>query len=140
MLKNLFYRTFGGLRFVMRILHWIPGFIVAVMFVTIAQNSVLSILYDVDPSLFIATFCRNTDRPELHCNGKCRLAEMQREESRQQAKDLLKQLSEIPLFIAAGFTKLPELPLIVAVDRRPVSFNPQDYNFLYADKSFRPPC
>lgn len=36
-------------------------------------NLLLTTFYYVDKELFIEKFCENIDKPELECNGKCKL-------------------------------------------------------------------
>ena len=63
------------------------------------KNTVLYAVYEYDRSFFIEAFCVNKDRPQMKCNGHCKLAQMQQEKERQKADDVLKQLpSEITYF------------------------------------------
>ena len=48
------------------------GFSALIMFNTF-RVSYMFMSYKLDPVSFIENYCVNTDKPELHCNGKCQL-------------------------------------------------------------------
>lgn len=75
------------------------------------STSLLVLNYRVNVDFIIENFCENTDKPEMHCNGKCHLnKQIEHEES---------QKSENPISVNEGISfvlTIQELP-IFSIDR-----------------------
>ncbi len=71
--------------------------------------------YYLDQSDFIALFCKNIDKPELKCNGKCHLKEVVKEQTNtDQIPSKKFVLKKITLF----FEKPQQHTLYVIVDKK----------------------
>ena len=64
-------------------------FFLIVLLICICKNSVLFALYKLDTKVFVTLFCENTERPELHCNGYCALAQMSKEQDQKNGASAL---------------------------------------------------
>ena len=56
--------------------------------------------YVTDIEAFTELYCENTDKPEMHCNGKCHLAEKLAENEEQKQNKELQTPTEIILYYA----------------------------------------
>jgi hypothetical protein len=56
------------------------------------KNQVLYFLYAYDNSLFVSWFCENKDRPQLHCNGNCKLKAMNKKADEDAARQVFEKL------------------------------------------------
>ncbi|KYP13758.1 hypothetical protein [Flavihumibacter sp. CACIAM 22H1] len=115
-------------------------FLFSLILVGTLKNSVLLVFYQVDKAAFISSFCVNTNRPQLHCNGQCKLAQLIKEKEQKQATDTLASLqADFLLFCqAAGAAALnsPEPILLPAVF---TPANQQAYFFQFLSGTDRPP-
>lgn len=110
------------------------------MLFSIVKNPIIHTVYQYDTNLFISLFCENKERPQLNCDGKCYLAKMQKEENKEEAASMLKQLaSEIlfydratPVDVVCGITQM-------ASENKPASFYNRLYTFLYSKYEVKPP-
>lgn len=84
------------------------------------STSLLVLNYQVNTDFIIKNFCENTDKPEMHCDGKCHLTkQIDQEES---------QKSENPISVNGGISfvlTIQELPIfrIDQVDQSSLSIN-----------------
>ena len=88
----------------------------------------------------IETYCVNTDKPELACNGKCHLTK-QLNPTTETQDDAILLLSEsfFPVFISPlSKLKLPFNYTYTSKHLQAVYVNL--YSFTYSDTSFKPPC
>lgn len=97
-------------------------------------------IYDYDTDLFISMFCENTDRPELECDGKCMLADMQDDQGNDKnLAHVLKQLQTEVFYyntpVSFEFAK-EEITLYEKAANSPYLYS---YNFLYSKESNEPP-
>jgi hypothetical protein len=55
----------------------------AIMFLSMMKTTILYTytMYEYDRASFIKMFCINKYRPQLKCNGQCKLSKMQNEEN-----------------------------------------------------------
>ncbi|MBN2868671.1 MAG: hypothetical protein JXK08_08380 [Flavobacteriaceae bacterium] len=65
--------------------------------------------YAFNIDYIIETYCVNTDKPQLSCNGKCHLAKQLQATSDKTSKDNIKVLSET--FMPVFFHKVSEIDL-----------------------------
>lgn len=56
--------------------HILTGFLLAIILWNTFQVSITYAYYYASPLDFIEQFCKNIDKPELQCNGKCHLKEV----------------------------------------------------------------
>lgn len=103
------------------------------------KTTILYTLYDYNRATFIEMFCLNKDRPQFNCDGKCKLAEMQKEENEKRAHDLLKQLQlDVVYFSPIKPVNLTGNQLLCLSAKMPFSYGP-DYSFLFTSRSVKPP-
>jgi hypothetical protein len=78
-----------------------------IMMVYAVSTSLLVLNYRVNMNFIIENFCENTDKPEIHCDGKCHLnKQIQQEEN---------QKSENPISVNEGISfvfTIEELPTL----------------------------
>ncbi len=103
------------------------------------RNSLLYVLYKFDAELFISMFCENKNRPQLHCNGKCKLAKMLKEEKNEEATKVLKQLQSDVVFCFPqkwiGFSRQEST---VSNEKHLTGYQ-NLYTFLFMARNYRPP-
>lgn len=112
-----------------------------IMLLSMMKGTMLYAVYEYNKAFFIELFCVNKDRPQLKCNGQCKLAQMQREENEKKADDMLKQLqSETTYFFPVRSTSLPgnDFLLMPCKTKLPVYYN-HLYSFLFISKPVKPP-
>lgn len=105
------------------------------------KNNVLYTIYKYDTGLFISVFCENKDLPQLRCNGKCKLAKMEKEQSEEDASNMLKQLQTEALCyneIKHFHGNYPGNP-IAEVLKHTAHYN-FSYSFLYTKRFVKPPA
>ena len=104
------------------------------------KNSILYAIYEYDTHLFITAFCENKNNPRLHCNGKCRLVKMQREQKENESEKLLKQLQTetlacpVPTCIDFSKQEITELK-----NKTYPVFTHSRYAYLFSDPRKKPP-
>jgi hypothetical protein len=104
------------------------------------KNSILYAIYEYDTHLFISAFCENKNNPRLHCNGKCRLEKMQKEQKENESERLLKQLQTetlacpIPTGIDFSKQEITELK-----EKTYPIFTHSIYSYLFTDPRKKPP-
>lgn len=97
-------------------------------------------VYQYNTSLFISMFCENKNRPQLHCDGKCKLAKMLQEKEKEEAAQILKQVQmEGIYFTPLKYTdlSLQKICLLKKVKYMPFILYP--YSFLYTQRCDKPP-
>lgn len=114
--------------------------ILFVMFLGIMKGSILCAVHEYDKSLFISMFCENKERPHLNCEGKCKLAKMQNEQSEEQAGSMLKHWQAEVLFFneIEGQGVLPALYAEAPTCRNFAEYNPF-HSSRYPGRSIKPP-
>lgn len=111
------------------------------MFTGMMKTTILYTIYEYNRASFIEMFCVNKDRPQLNCNGKCKLAQMQQEKDEKRADDILKQLQlEIVYFSPVKPINLLNngSPILTEKLRLPSYYN-LPYSFIYTFKPVKPP-
>ena len=112
-----------------------------IMLLSMMKGTMLYIIYEYNKTFFIETFCVNKDRPQLKCNGQCKLAQMQREENEKKADDMLKQVqAETAFFFPVTSISLidQEFLLMRSKTKLPIYYN-HFYSFLFISKLAKPP-
>ncbi|WP_343670886.1 hypothetical protein [Chitinophaga sp.] len=104
------------------------------------KNSILYAVYEYDTKLFIAAFCENKNNPQLHCNGKCQLAKMQREQRENETERLLKELQSEALAcpIPSGINLSKQEVTELTATTYPVFTHPI-YSYLFCNPRKKPP-
>ncbi len=111
------------------------------MLLGMMKTTILYTLYEYNRASFIEMFCVNKDRPQFNCNGKCKLALMQKEENEKRANDILKQLQlEIVYFSPVPRITFCGNPLFNATAKANRTFYySHNYSFLFTSRSVKPP-
>lgn len=105
------------------------------------KTPVLYTIYEHDKAFFIELFCINKDRPELECNGQCKLTQMQQEKDEKKADDILKQLQSETVYFSPVSMSLTgnECSLMTSKTKLPSYYN-HLYSFLFTSKLVKPPA
>ena len=116
-------------------------FVMFIMLLSIMKISILYTVYEYDRAFFIELFCVNKDRPQLQCNGHCKLAQMQREENEKNADNILKQLqSETVYFSPVSMSAIDYDRSLTANEIQFPSYYDHPYSFLFTAKLVKPPA
>lgn len=113
-----------------------------IMLLSIIKTPVLYAIYEYDKAFFIELFCVNKNRPQMKCDGQCKLAQMQQEKNEKSAGDILKQLqSETVQFLPLRITSLiyNDLSLLTAKVKFPLHNN-HLYSFQFVSRLIKPPA
>ena len=94
--------------------------------------------YYLDRSDFIAQFCVNKDKPEMHCNGKCHLKKVVKQETNtdQQAPSKKVTLKEVLLYFEKPKTCILS-PFVEKNDKLPNYTNL--YRYIKITDFYHPP-
>ena len=68
------------------------------MLVHAASTSLIVLNYQVNTDFIIENFCENTDKPEMHCDGKCHLSKQIQADTEQKSEAPVAE-SEIMTFV-----------------------------------------
>ena len=79
--------------------------------------------YIMDVEAFTELYCENTDKPEMHCNGKCHLAERLAENEEQKQNKELQTPTEIILYYTPTNIEFVKAPEFYSVQKSTVNFN-----------------
>ncbi len=112
----------------------------SIMLLSMVKTPILYTVYEYDKAAFIEWFCENKDRPQLACDGQCKLAEMQREQSEENAFNLLKQLQSETVYVSPVSTPLIDNDQYLVVDKNLPSYYHQLYSFLFISTLVKPPA
>lgn len=108
------------------------------MLVHAANTSLLLLNYRVNKEFIIENFCENTDRPEMHCNGKCHLKKQIEQEQNQRSEN---PVSAESVSLVLAFEELQDFRFIPVVNS--TSNNERPYFFrnysMHLVGVFRPP-
>jgi len=112
-----------------------------IMLLSIMKASVLYTVYEYDKAFFIELFCVNKDRPQLKCNGHCKLAQMQQEENEKNADNILKQLQSETVYFSPVLMPLMDndRSLVTGKAQLPACYD-HLYSFLFTSKLVKPPA
>ena len=72
-------------------------FVLTVFCLASWQDLTVWSLYAVSKSYIVQTFCVNTDRPELHCDGKCHMKERFAEDNTDPDQERLPEVERVEL-------------------------------------------
>lgn len=116
-------------------------FVMFIMLLSIMKTSILYTVYEYDKAFFIELFCVNKDRPQLKCNGHCKLAQMQREENEKSADNILKQLQSETVYFSPVLMPLMDndRSLVTGKAQLPACYD-HLYSFLFTSKLVKPPA
>ncbi|MCT3918912.1 hypothetical protein HZP98_04420 [Elizabethkingia anophelis] len=104
------------------------------------KNSALYVLYDYNQDLFITIFCENKSRPQMKCNGKCKLAKMQKEQNEKDAANTLKQLqTEIVYYHPIQSFNLTSDNVSFEELIKKIAYHKNLYYFVYTSQLLKPP-
>ncbi|HEY8398997.1 MAG TPA: hypothetical protein VIK80_13735 [Flavihumibacter sp.] len=98
--------------------NFIASFLLLIALVAAMRNLALLAYYQMDRDGFISTYCINKNRPEIGCNGQCKLAQLIKEKEQKEASQTLVSLqADFQIYYQAHTTvvKMPvaiELPAI----------------------------
>lgn len=112
----------------------------SVMLVCVTKNSLLSALYEFDTITFISLFCENKTRPQLKCNGHCKLAQMAKEQDKKDAAQALNNLQqEVFLYYQEPVTLLHNVLAGAMPATQYGRMLNMKYSFLYLSLNDKPP-
>ncbi|MCT3745493.1 hypothetical protein ACR78Z_03990 [Sphingobacterium thalpophilum] len=115
-------------------------FLAFIMLFGIMRNNLLYVIYEYDTALFISLFCENQNKPQLKCNGKCKLAKMLKEQKEEEAAKVLKQLQTEVLYYPQPVFTYPSRPeKFEEVKRKHPLSNQSLYSFLFTMRNDKPP-
>lgn len=111
------------------------------VFLSMMKTTILYTVYQYNRSFFIEMFCVNKDRPQLRCDGKCKLAQMQQEENEKRASDKLKQLQlEVVYFAPVRPVTLINNSVPIWADQSNLpSYYHFSYSFIFISTPVKPP-
>lgn len=115
-------------------------FLVFAFLFGIVKNTVITSVYNYDQELFISLFCENTDKPEMHCDGKCAMAKMQKEQKEDDAHKTLSKLQVETIALVQAFNF--EACYSFFTSEESIHLLPtysNNYSFEYADLTAKPP-
>ena len=75
-----------------------------------ASTSLIVLNYQFNTDFIIENFCKNTDKPELHCDGKCHLQKQIEADSEQKSETPTVPTEAISLVLA--FNQIPSFEMI----------------------------
>lgn len=103
------------------------------------KNSVLITFYQINTNAFVHVFCENKNRPQLACNGKCKLAQIVKENEKREASDALATLqAEIFLYYQQPVIEINK----DVIEQKKIAYSLSDNNhyfFQYLFRSDKPP-
>jgi len=111
-----------------------------IMLLSIMKASVLYTVYEYDKAFFIELFCVNKDRPQLKCNGHCKLAQMQQEENEKNADNILKQLQSETVYFSPVSIPLTGNGGFLILDNTQLPYYNLQYSFLFTTELVKPPA
>lgn len=114
--------------------------LLGIMLFCVSKNSLLLALYKLDTSTFVTLFCENKGRPKMHCNGKCKLMQLAREQDKKDGAIALNNLqTEIFLYYQEPFDFLNKvLPDDLDSNRKTIHKSNR-YSFIYLSRQDKPP-
>lgn len=105
------------------------------------KNAVLYTIYKYDSDTFIAMFCENKYRPQMKCDGKCKLAKMQKEQNEKEAADTLKQMqTETVSDTPVSSISIDNNELFSLCKNKQGIYYDQSYSYLYTAELVKPPA
>lgn len=98
--------------------------------------------YQVSNGSFTKAFCINQKSPVLHCNGKCYLSYLLRQQQEEQQKQVPNPTSEEENRAVYDVPLVQEMtaPLFVKYHSESITYKRSFWNLLLAHAFFHPPC
>lgn len=104
------------------------------------KNSVLLIFYKANTTLFVSLLCENKSRPELKCNGHCKLAQMAEEQDKEDGANALAHLQqEVSLYYLEPEDLLKKQDFNNTKTKTFALYTNSRYSFLYLSRNDKPP-
>ncbi len=114
--------------------------LLSLMFFCVTKNSVLLVFYKVNTSLFVSLLCENKSRPELKCNGHCKLAQMAKEQDKEDGANALIHLQqEIFLYYMEPENLLKGQHFNDTTTKAFALYTNSRYSFLFLSRNDKPP-
>ena len=111
-----------------------------VMLFCVTKNSLLFALYELDTGTFVSLFCENKTRPQLKCNGHCKLAQMAKEQDKKDASQALNNLQqEIFLYYQEPPVLLPDISYCEENSRGFANAPVKKYTCAFLSRNDKPP-
>lgn len=110
------------------------------MLFCVTKNSILYGLYELNTKAFVSVFCENKFRPAMKCNGKCKLAQMAKEQDKKDASEVLANLHhEIFLYHHQSEKIVADVPFTIISSTQDTPCIESLYAFLFLSSSDKPP-
>ncbi|PIE48803.1 MAG: hypothetical protein CSA39_05855 [Flavobacteriales bacterium] len=100
-------------------------------------NLYLTVFYQIDRAGFIEKYCENIDKPDLKCNGKCKMTKMALETSSEEKKPEFTINIEPLVFII--YTNLTNCLSVSSYIKKAIYFYLNGYTFLNLHVIDHPP-
>lgn len=109
------------------------------MLFCITKNTALLSLYEINQELFVSLLCENKSRPSLHCEGKCQLSKIAKEQQKEKAEKVLSQLQAEVFF----YYQSPAIPSFACTTVLTAKYTPTgypSYSYIFTSSNDRPPA
>lgn len=112
-----------------------------IMIVIIAKGAILMTIYNMNQTVFTELFCENKAKPELQCNGHCKLSKIANSESQDKKKSHPGEINfETQVFVYSDFAfNKPFIILPSKETSKAIPFKESVYSYLFINKPFHPP-
>tara|TARA_R110002050_G_scaffold263065_1_gene403467 strand:+ start:26255 stop:26623 length:369 start_codon:yes stop_codon:yes gene_type:complete len=113
-------------------------FLLSLFLFSQVYNTAVWVNYELNIKEITEAFCENTDKPELHCNGKCHLKKqlIQTDQSNSTESPLAIYLNDIQLFPNSNESELPT-PVDDSISHQTLLC--ECYSYLSSVSVFHPP-
>lgn len=121
----------------------ITSIIILLMLVSVSKGTLMYLWRNVNPTMFTSLFCENKDRPEMECEGMCKLHQVVDQESEDSKKKSENVSVDIPLSIFNLQDNFElEWKFFSSDDLNEDIVVPYSnlYRFEFTDKLIHPPC
>lgn len=111
------------------------------LMVIIAKGAILMTIYDIDQTVFVNLFCENKDKPEMKCNGHCKLAKISSEETQNKKKSHPGEINfETQIFVYTDFSVERHFEILFTEEAKVnYALKKSVYSYLFTNKHFHPP-
>lgn len=113
-------------------------FLISILLLSLVKSNILYTIYQYDTGLFTQLFCENKQKPQLNCNGKCKLAQLQREQDNKDATETLNRL-QVENVYCNNIEPLHVLNSSITLIDKPASYYCCHYHFLFTRHLSKPP-
>lgn len=94
--------------------------------------------YHFNNESFTEIFCKNQDKPEMECNGKCYLAEVSNDNQKEKNDFLLNNFQK-EIFFFLNLSEINDEPYFAETFYFPEYFYFETYDFSFVQNCLRPP-